>query len=87
MTLGLPDEGQLAFAAERYCVIYSYNVPDFCRIHKEWIASGREHSGIILAQQQQYSIGEQVRRILRLRSELSAEKMRNRLEFLTSWGD
>jgi hypothetical protein len=43
-------------------VLYSFNIRDYSVLHEQWIASGREHSGIILASQQRYSIGEQLRR-------------------------
>jgi len=58
---------------------------DYARIHKQWIASGRGHSGIILAPQQRYSIGEQQRRLLQLLSWKSAAEMRSRLEYLSNW--
>ena len=48
--------------------------------------AGQSHAGIILAVQQRYSVGEQMRRLLRLTSTLTAEEMRNRVEFLSSWG-
>jgi hypothetical protein len=41
---------------------------------------------MILSQQQRYSVGEQLRRILRIREALSAADMRNRVEFLSNWG-
>ena len=41
---------------------------------------------MILASQQRYSVGEQLRRILRLRATVSAEEMRTRVEFLGNWG-
>jgi hypothetical protein len=44
----------------------------------------REHAGLILTPQQRYPVGEQARRVLRLLAALSAEKMRNRLEFLAN---
>jgi hypothetical protein len=84
--LGEPDDRQLAYAGAQGRAIYSFNVADFCRLHAEWLAEGRSHSGIVLAQQQQYSIGEQMRRLVRLVGALSAEDMRNRLAFLGSWG-
>jgi uncharacterized membrane protein YidH (DUF202 family) len=62
-----PDEEQLAFATARECVLYTFNVSDFYRLHTQWIGAGREHAGMILAQQQRFSVGEQMRRILRLR--------------------
>ena len=83
---GKPDEEQLAFAAERGCVLYSHNASDFHRLHAEWVSGGREHAGMILAPQQRFSVGEQLRRVLRIRAAASAESMRNRIEFLANWG-
>lgn len=82
---GSPDEQQLAHAAELECVLYSHNASDFFRLHTEWVSAGREHVGMILAPQQRFSIGEQLRRILRIRAAVSAENMKNRAEFLTNW--
>jgi hypothetical protein len=79
------DEEQLAFATERGCVLYTFNVSDFYRLHMEWVAASREHDGIILATQQRYSVGEQLRRILRLRATISAASMRGKVEFLGNW--
>jgi len=45
----------------------------------------RTHAGIIVAPQQQYSVGEELRRIMRLISRCPTEQMKNRLEFLSSW--
>ena len=44
-----------------------------------------EAAGLILAVQQRYSVGEQMRRILRINRERSSNDMRNRIEFLGSW--
>ena len=79
------DEEQLDFATERGCVLYTFNVSDFYRLHTEWLNQGREHAGMILAQQQRFSVGEQLRRILRLRSTNTVESMRNHVEFLSNW--
>jgi hypothetical protein len=51
------DEEQLTWAAEQGRVIYSYNRRDFCRLHSEFIAAEMSHAGIIVVQQQRYSIG------------------------------
>jgi len=80
------DDEQLAFAAERGCALYTFNVSDFYRLHREWISAGRQHAGMILAPQQRFSVGEQLRRILRLRATVSSESMRNQVEFLANWG-
>lgn len=47
-----PDEDHLAFAAAEGRVLYSFNVADYCRLH----AQGRPHFGLLLAQQQRYSV-------------------------------
>jgi hypothetical protein len=67
------------------CVLYTFNVSDFCRLHEQWMSCGREHCGMILAPQQRFSVGEQLRRILRLRSGTTTAGMRNRVEFLSNW--
>jgi len=41
---------------------------------------------MVLSRQQQYSIGEQMRRLLKLIAATTAEEMYNRLEFLSDWG-
>ncbi len=83
---GKSDEEQLAFATEQGCVLYTFNVGDFHRIHMQWRSTGREHAGIILAMQQRFPIGEQLRRILRLRAAITSADMRNQAEFLSNWG-
>lgn len=82
---GALDAQQLAYATDCECVLYSHNSSDFFRLHTEWITSGREHAGMILAPQQRYSVGEQLRRILRIRASASADSLRNRVEFLGNW--
>ena len=80
------DDEQLAFATERGCVLYTFNVSDFYRLHTQWVDAGREHAGMILAPQQRFSVGEQLRRILRLRATTTTVSMQNRVEFLGNWG-
>jgi hypothetical protein len=75
----------LAFATAHECVLYTFNVSDFHRLHTQWTIAGREHAGMILAPQQRFSVGEQLRRILRLRSTATTVSMRNRVEFLANW--
>jgi hypothetical protein len=43
------DEDQLEFATEGGLALYTCNIADFYQIHMRWLASGREHGGIILA--------------------------------------
>ena len=83
--MGHSDEEQLQFAANSGRALFSFNVGDFFHLHTEWQSTGLEHAGIILAQQQQFSVGELMRRILRLMAGKSAESMHNQLEFLSVW--
>ena len=80
------DEDQLLLAAEQRRLLYSFNVPDYRKIHRDWLTRGREHAGIIIGQQQRYSVGEQMRRLMRILESETAESMRNRVEFLSQWG-
>jgi hypothetical protein len=83
---GRPDAEHLARATAEGRALYSFNVSDFMGLHKEWLASGGRHAGIILAQQQRFGVGEQMRRLLRLVGTKSAEQMVNSVEFLSAWG-
>lgn len=83
--LGYPDEEQLTWATEQGRVIYSFNIGDFCRLHRDYVAVERTHAGIILAPQQQYSVGQQLRGLLKLAADLSAEDMINQLVFLSAY--
>ena len=73
------DDQQLAFASEHGCVLYTFNVSDFYRLYMERAGAGREHAGTILAQPQRFSVGEPLRRILRLRAATTAASMRNQV--------
>ena len=83
---GYDDEEQLAWATAQERVLFSFNAQDFFRLHTLYLNQGKSHTGLILAVQQQYSIGEQMRRLLKLMSARSAEEMQNRVEFLNAWG-
>jgi len=79
------DEDHLAVASAAGRTLFTHNTADFCALHQNWIILKRTHAGIIVAQQQQYSVGEELRRSMRLLSRLTAEQMQNRVEFLSSW--
>jgi hypothetical protein len=51
-----------------------------------FLKEGKVRAGIILARQQHYSVGEQMRRLLKLIAALSAEEMQNHIEFVSAWG-
>lgn len=80
------DEEHLDYATQQGRALFSFNRGDFYQIHTEYLSQGKSHAGIILANQQPYSVGEQMRRILRLIAARSAEDMKNWVEFLSAWG-
>ena len=83
--LGRSDIEQLRWATGQQRVLYSANRSDFYQLHSEMMGRDENHAGIILGRQQRYSVGEQMRRLLRLVAAKTAEEMRNRVEFLSAW--
>lgn len=81
----IADADHLAYSSSVGRVLLTCNTGDFCQLHQEWLSLGRSHSGIICMPQQVLSIGPRLRRLLRLLTTLSAEQMKNRLEFLSNW--
>lgn len=82
---GRPDEEQLAPAAEAGRAAHTFNVGDFMFLHGEYVPVGRAHAGIIFGDRQRLSVGEQMRRSLRVLALGSAEEMQNGYEFLSAW--
>lgn len=62
-------------------MLYSHNIGDFCQLHTGFVAREESHAGIALLSQD-HSVGEQVRAILELTANKTAEEMVNQLEFL-----
>jgi hypothetical protein len=83
--LGYSDEQQLTWAKEHNRVIYTFNVGDFCRLHKFFIQEGKSHAGIVLGQQQRYSIGQQLQGLLYITAQISAEEIQNKIIFLSNY--
>src|SRR6266436_4509432 len=80
-----PDLKHLEYASLHGRTLYSFNVSDFMALHASWVTASKQHAGIILSQQQRYSVGEQMRRLVRMVQMRSAESMRDRVEFLSVW--
>ena len=79
------DEEHLAAATAATRALYTFNVADYCVLHQSWISRKRAHAGIIVAPQQRYSTGEEIRRLMRLIGTVTAEGIQNRIEFLSAW--
>ncbi|MCD6170333.1 MAG: DUF5615 family PIN-like protein [Candidatus Latescibacteria bacterium] len=74
----VPDPKHLEYATREERTIFTYNPGHFAKLHSMCDAEGRTHCGIIVSTQ--LSIGEALRRILKLLSQLTAEDMVKRLE-------
>jgi Domain of unknown function (DUF5615) len=83
--LSFPDEEQLIWARSQGRVLYSSNIRDFYNLHTAFLIQEKSHAGMVLVQQQHYSIGELMRGILKLIAAKSTEEMENQVEFLSAW--
>ena len=81
--IGRSDEEHLSFATQQGCPLYSFNISDFYLLHTRWVNAGREHGGVILSRQR-LPVGEQLRRMLRLRASMTIAAMRNTVEFFSN---
>ena len=83
--LNKSDEDHLEWASAAQRVLYSFNIADYYSLHFSWLTLGRTHAGIVLAPQQRYPVGEQLRRLLAILNKRSAAEMRSRIEYLSAW--
>jgi hypothetical protein len=79
---GKDDRAQLEWAAENNRALYTFNVSDFCKLHREYLDQGMEHAGIIVVPRQRYDVKQQIRLLSKLLNTNSSQEMRNRLHFL-----
>jgi hypothetical protein len=79
---GTNDREQLAFAVKQGRAIYTFNIGDFARVHRDYLQQSIDHFGIIALPRQRYSVGEKIRRLTALISLVTAEEMMNRTEYL-----
>lgn len=79
------DSQHLEHATRQGRVLFSFNRGDYYQLHTEYLILGKTHAGIVLANQQQFSVGELMRRILRLSSAKLPADMENCIEFLSAW--
>ena len=80
--VGATDAEQLVFAVEVRRSIYSFNVGDFARLHRDCLEKGASHFGILVIPDQRFSVGEKIRRVASFLSRVTAEEMVNHMEFL-----
>ncbi len=82
---GASDTDQLTWAAERGRVLYTFNVKDFNLLHTQWLTQEKSHAGIVVVPRQQYSIGDQLRGLVKLTDKYSDEDMLNQLIYLSNY--
>lgn len=73
----LSDCQQLEYAIAEERAIFTFNVGDFNRLHKEYIESGKKHSGILLSKQ--IPISETIKRLVKFLYAHSSEEIRNNI--------
>lgn len=81
----LADELQLEYATGQGRAIYTANVRDFARIHRNWMAAGRTHGGIILRYSQRLAVGEQIRGLTRICLSVTDRQRLNFYDYIESW--
>ena len=78
--LGQSDPEQLAYAvAQGFCVV-THNREDFEELHRQYMAVGRNHAGIIIAfRRTPYEVA---RRMVPLLNRITADEMQNQLIYI-----
>jgi len=79
---GKSDSIQLEWAALNGRALYTFNVSDFCKLHREYLDAGNHHAGIIVVPRQRYDLRQQIRQISDLLTQRTAEEMKDILYFL-----
>ncbi len=74
------DQEQLIFAISEQRAIFSFNVDHFTTLFQEYWNAGKEHYGIVVSEQ--ISLGEMLRRTLKLLDSVSADEMKNNFKNL-----
>jgi predicted nuclease of predicted toxin-antitoxin system len=74
------DLDQLRYASLQKRVLFTFNVADFAKLHDEFMATGRHHSGILLSKQLPVRIV--VKRLLKLLSRLPVDEIENNIFWL-----
>jgi hypothetical protein len=81
---GFSDQEQLLWAGQNNRAICTFNIQDFSKLHKQFIAEGNFHAGIVLMQQD-LSIGERLHGLSVLVASVTAEEMMNQMTFLSEY--
>ena len=80
---GLSDMEQVEYAVSQQRVLFSHNIADFIKIHREILKTGNHHPGMILSKQ--LPVGEIVKALLRLLSHERQKDLVDRVVWLSDW--
>ena len=78
------DEQQLRWATEAGRCVVTSNQGDFARLHREWLAIGQHHAGIIITEQR-LGPGVIVRAFEALAEKLDSSSIGDQIVFLSNW--
>jgi hypothetical protein len=81
--LSASDEEQLAFAALERRAVVTFNFSDFVLLHELYIATNKEHWGIIFSTAE--PIGVLMQRLLRLLNTVGEEELKNQVRWLNEF--
>jgi predicted nuclease of predicted toxin-antitoxin system len=81
--LSQDDEHQFARAVSEQRAIVTFNFSDFADLHEQYLASGKEHFGIILSTAETVAV--LLHRLLRLLNSLSDADLKNRIYWLNEY--
>ena len=78
--MGKPDVEQLAYAVERGFCLVTHNREDYEELHRQYMAEGRSHFGIIIAfRRRPFRIASRLSNLLQT---ITADEMRNQLLYI-----
>jgi len=77
---GCADATLLAYAASQNCILLTHNIRHFVTLHRQYLAEGRSHAGILVTNERY--IGQLLDRLLALIQVVTAEEMMKTLRFL-----
>jgi predicted nuclease of predicted toxin-antitoxin system len=81
--LSEPDDNQLAHAVSEQRAILTFDIADFALLHDEYMATGKEHWGIIFSTRE--PIGVLLHRLVRLLNSVSAKELKNQARWLNEF--
>lgn len=79
---GASDSEQLSYAAERGMAIMTHDRGDFEELHRQYLASGQTHAGIVIVFRHNRGPYEIAGRVRDLLNALTADEMRNQLIYI-----